>query len=256
MRAAEAAGGGRAIRVLLAAALALGALLPALAPAQARAAQGVELTVGSKIDYDSYCTTWFEADGQPAWCANPSKAAPDAGTYDKQPLSTPSGRDAEMAADMWFAYGSPGFDRSLWPSKWQDGTAMTPSRYMALAHILMSDTYEGDGDYALFGCSEEFRRWARWSVIGFDEEGGLSNDEATGRLIAARKGEVPSTFEPFLLYTGSSTQVIASFTYHTVVAVSKAPSQTWAEYDPTTPSPERYTGSMPAAPMPRRIATG
>lgn len=232
MRAAEAAGGGRAIRVLLAAALALGALLPALAPAQARAAQGVELTVGSKIDYDSYCTTWFEADGQPAWCANPSKAAPDAGTYDKQPLSTPSGRDAEMAADMWFAYGSPGFDRSLWPSKWQDGTAMTPSRYMALAHILMSDTYEGDGDYALFGCSEEFRRWARWSVIGFDEEGGLSNDEATGRLIAARKGEVPSTFEPFLLYTGSSTQVIASFTYHTVVAVSKAPSQTWAEYDP------------------------
>lgn len=225
---------GKAVRVLLAAALALGVLAPAaaLAPGKAHASEGVKLTVGSKIEYDSYHTTWFEADGQPAWCANPSKASPGAGTYERQPLSTPSGRDAEMAADMWFAYGSPGFDKSLWPSKWQDGTAMTPARYMALAHILMSDTYEGDGDYALFGCTEEFRRWARWNVIGFDREGDLSNDDATGRLIAARKDEVPSTFEPFLLYTGADTQVIASFTYHTVVAVSKAPSQTWAAADP------------------------
>lgn len=232
MRAAETTGGGRAIRVLLAAALAVGALLPALAPAQARAAQGVELTVGSKIDYDSYCTTWFEADGQPAWCANPSKASPDAGTYDKQPLSTPSGRDAEMAADMWFAYGSPGFDRSLWPGSWHDGSAMTPGRYMALAHILLSDTYASDGEYAMFGCTEGFRDWVRWNVIGFGSDGSPINEGATGRRILARAAEVPSTFEPFLLYTGSSTQVIASFTYHTTVRVAKKVSEGWAQADP------------------------
>lgn len=232
MRAAETTGGGRAIRVLLAAALAVGALLPALAPAQARAAQGVELTVGSKIDYDSYCTTWFEADGQPAWCANPSKASPDAGTYDKQPLSTPSGRDAEMAADMWFAYGSPGFDRSLWPGSWHDGSAMTPGRYMALAHILLSDTYASDGEYAMFGCTEGFRDWVRWNVIGFGSDGSPINEGATGRRILARAAEVPSAFEPFLLYTGSSTQVIASFTYHTTVRVAKKASEGWAQADP------------------------
>lgn len=44
---------------------------------------------------------------------------------------------------------------------------MTADRYMALAHILMADTYASDGNYALFGCSEGFREWVRWNVIGF-----------------------------------------------------------------------------------------
>lgn len=63
----------------------------ALAPAKAHAAQGATLTVGSKIDYDSYNTTWFEVDGQPAWCGNPSKNTPEAGSYEKSPLSAISG---------------------------------------------------------------------------------------------------------------------------------------------------------------------
>ena len=223
----------KALRVLLAAALALSAALPALAsPRAAHAAEGVQLTVGSRIEYDSYNTTWFEADGQPAWCANPSKFSPEAGTYAKQPLSAPSGRDAEMAADMWFAWGSPGFDASLWPDTWYSGGEMTAGRYMALAHILLSDTYASDGNYAMFGCSEGFRDWVRWNVVGFGSDGSLINDGATGRRILARASEVPSTFEPFLLHTGSSTQVIASFTYHTTVKVNKAASVGWAQEDP------------------------
>lgn len=224
----------KGLHVLIAAVLVIGLIAPMAAPkpATAKGADEVALEVGDRIIYDEYGTRWFEADGQPAWCANPSKASPEEGSYERQPLTTPTGRDAEMAADMWFAYGSPGFDKSLWPSKWFDGTKMTAGRYMALAHILLSDTYEGDGDYALFGCSEEFRRWARWNVIGFDKEGNESNDDATGRLIAARAGEVPSTFEPFLLYTGSDTQVIVSFTYHTIIKASKSASQSWAQDDP------------------------
>lgn len=222
----------KVMQAILAVLLIASAVLPFAQPRTAQAAEGVHLSVGSKIDYDAYNTTWFEADGQPAWCANPSKNSPSAGTYTKQPLSTPSGRDAEMAADLWFSYGSPGFDASVWPSRWHDGSAMTPGRYMALAHILMSDTYASDGNYALFGCSEGFRAWARWNVIGFGSDGSLINDDATGRQILRRSNEVPSMFEPFLLYTGSSTQVIASFTYNTSVRVSKQPDEAWAAPDP------------------------
>ena len=224
----------RALRLLLAAALALGMVAPALglAPDKAHAAQGATLTVGDKIHYDAYTTTWFEVDGQPAWCGNPSKLTPDAGTYEKSPLSTTSGRTEELAADIWFSYGSPGFDASLWPSQWYGGGSMTPDRYMALAHILMADTYSSDGNYAMFGCTEGFRDWVRWNVIGFGDDGSLINDDATGRKILRRAGEVPSNFEPFMLYTGSSTQVILSFTYHTTVKVSKSAAQSWAADDP------------------------
>lgn len=224
----------KALRALLAAILALGAMLPslALAPAKAHAAQGATLTVGSKIDYDSYNTTWFEVDGQPAWCGNPSKNTPEAGTYEKSPLSAISGRTEELAADIWFSWGSPGFDASLWPDSWYGGGEMTAGRYMALAHILMSDTYSSNGNYAMFGCSEGFRDWVQQNVIGFGDSGQLINENATGRKILRRAGEVPSSFEPFMLYTGSSTQVILSFTYHTTVKVSKSASQSWAADDP------------------------
>lgn len=224
----------RALRMLLAAALALGLVAPALgvAPDKAHAAQGATLTVGDKIHYDSYSTTWFEVDGQPAWCGNPSKLTPDAGTYEKSPLSTTSGRTEELAADIWFSYGTPGFDASLWPSQWYGGGSMTPDRYMALAHILMADTYSSNGNYAMFGCSEGFRDWVQWNVIGFGDSGQLINADATGRKILRRTGEVPSNFEPFMLYTGSSTQVILSFTYHTTVKVSKSAAQSWAADDP------------------------
>ena len=227
-------GAGKAVRVILAAALALTALLPAIAafPKEARAAEGVTLTVGSRIDYDSYNTTWFEADGQPAWCGNPSKSTPEAGTYTKQPLEAASGRTSELAADIWFSYGSPGFDKSLWPGSWYGGGSMTADRYMALAHILMSDTYSSNGNYAMFGCSEGFRDWVQWNVIGFGDDGSEINPNATGRKIAARAGEVPGNFEPFMLYTGSSTQVILSFTYSTTVKVSKSASASWAQGDP------------------------
>ena len=224
----------KALHVLLAAALAVSLLVPslAIAPAKAHAAQGATLTVGARIEYDDYNTTWFEVDGQPAWCGNPSKFTPEAGTYEKSPLDAYSGRTEELAADIWFSYGSPGFDASLWPSQWYGGGSMTPDRYMALAHILMADTYSSNGNYAMFGCSEGFRDWVQWNVIGFGDSGQLINDDATGRKILRRAGEVPSTFEPFMLYTGSSTQVILSFTYHTIVKVSKSASQSWAQDDP------------------------
>ena len=204
------------IRALLAVLLAFSSLLAAISPAfaePAHAAQTAKLTVGSSIYYGGYSTTWMWADGEMAYCANPSASTPAPGDYARSPLAAPSGRTAETAADLWFGYGSPGFDASLWPSRWYDGSAMNDNHYAALAHILVSDTYTSDGSYALYGCSEDFKQWVRQNVIGFGTSGQEINPNATGRLIAARAGEVPENFEAFQLYTGASTQIILSFEY-------------------------------------------
>ena len=181
--------------------------------ARAYGAESASLSIGSKNGYGGYQTTWMWADGEVAYCANPSAATPSGGTYSKHELDAPSGRTAETAADLWFSYGSPGFDASMWPSKWYDGTDMTNARYAALAHILLSDTYTSDGSYALFGCDSDFRAWCRYYVFGFDSNDNLCNENATGRLIAARMDEVPQNFYPFELHTGEDTQLILSFVY-------------------------------------------
>ena len=209
------ASGSKALRCLLAALVALSSVIGALTVSgqSAYAAETASLSIGGKIPYAGYTTTWMYADGEMAYCGNPSAATPPAGTYTKSAVSSISGRDAETIADLWFSYGSPGFDASLWPSTWYDGTAMTDARYAALAHILLSDTFSSNGNYALYGCDESFKEWCRYNVIGFDSSGTMCNDDATGRKISRMQGEVPSNFEAFMLYTGAGNQLILSFKY-------------------------------------------
>ncbi len=205
-----------ALRILMALLLALSSILATtqgLSASRAFAAEAASLSIGGKIPYAGYTTTWMYADGEMAYCGNPSAATPPAGNYTKSEISSISGRDAETIADLWFSYGSPGFDASLWPSTWYDGTAMTDARYAALAHILLSDTFSSNGSYALYGCNESFKEWCRYNVIGFDSSGTMCNDDATGRKISRMQGEVPSNFEAFMLYTGAGNQLILSFKY-------------------------------------------
>lgn len=171
------------------------------------------LLVGARIDYAGYNTTWMSVDGNAAYCATPMLATPRSGPYAKAPINAPSGRSAEAAADLWFGYGSPGFDKALWPSTWYDGGEMTEARYAALTHILLSDTYSSSSASALYGCSESFRSWAQHQVIGFDSHGALINAAATGRRIAERTAEVPAAFSAFQISTGNATQCVVSFTY-------------------------------------------
>lgn len=208
--------GAKALRTALATLIALSSMLAILAGTcadEAHAAESVTLDIGNKISYAGYTTTWMYADGEMAYCGNPSANTPPAGTYSKSPISAISGRNAETVADLWFGYGSPGFERDLWPSTWYDGSAMTDARYAALAHILLSDTFSSNGNYALFGCNESFKSWCRYNVIGFGADGSLINDNATGRRILARMGEVPKNFEAFMLHTGSGNQLILSFKF-------------------------------------------
>lgn len=204
------------LRTFLALVLALSSVIATIAqcnPSRAYAAESVYLETEGKIHYAGYTTTWMYADGEIAYCGNPSAATPPSGNYSKSAINAPSGRNAETEADLWFGYGSPGFEKSLWPDTWYDGSAMTNARYAALAHILLSDTFSSNGDYALFGCDEAFKSWCRYNVIGYGTDGSMINDNATGRQIMHRMGEVPKNFEAFMLYTGEGNQLILSFKY-------------------------------------------
>ena len=204
-------------------------LVVAMSTAPAHAAGStVSLSVGARIPYAGYSTNWMHIDGQMAYCATPSKKTPAAGTYASSALASPSDRNYEATADLWFSFGCPGFDKSLWPDTWYDGSAMTDDRYVALAHILISDSYASDGNAALYGCSSAFRAWARNHVIGFDENANEINPNATGRRILARASEVPASFQAFEIRTGTATQAVIGFRYTPAgsVELSKALSTT------------------------------
>lgn len=210
-----ASGTDKVLRVLLALALVVSAIASTglTSAREAYATSSADLEIGGTINYAGYFTNWMHADGEIAYCGNPSATTPTSGSYTKHAIAATSGRNVETVADLWFSYGSPGFDESMWPSEWYDGSSMNSGRYAALAHILLSDTFSSDGNYALFGCNQSFKDWARENVIGFNSDGEMINDNATGRQIAARMGEVPKNFEAYMLYTGEGTQLILSFTY-------------------------------------------
>lgn len=203
----------RCLLALVLAASSVAGALSSLGAKEAHATETAYLSVGGSIPYAGFFTTWMWADGQMAYCAQPSKYTPSEGDFEKSPLSAASGRDAEAAADLWFGWGGPGFDYSMWPSSWYDGSAMTDARYAALTHIILSDTYSSSGNAAMHGCTQAFRSWCQQNVLGFDDDGSVINGNATGRLMCSRMGEVKPSFKAFQLYTGSTTQMIVSFSY-------------------------------------------
>lgn len=202
-------------RTALALALALSGVLATLSATagKAYAEESSNLEVGGSIYYGGYATTHFTADGEIAYCADPEASTPSAGSYAKHAIEAKSGRTSELVADLWFGYGGPGFDKSMWPSRWYDGSDMTASNYQALTHILLSDTYSSSSDYAMYGCTEGFRDWVQENVLGFGDDGSIINADATGRQIADRIGEVKGGFDAFMLRTGSGSQIILSFSY-------------------------------------------
>ena len=110
------------------------------------------LSVGDKVSYAGYSTNRMTADGNFAYCIQPSKKTPASGTYEKHydvanyMANTGDTVAAEYLRRIAYrCYGGPGFDARYFPSTWYDGTAMTAERYIALSHIILADaaTYEG-----------------------------------------------------------------------------------------------------------------
>lgn len=212
----------RIIKVLLILSLVLGLLPMAalFAPERAYASDYAYLSVGSKIRYGGWATTCFSVNGNEAYCGNPSKNAPGSGTYPLEEIT-----DTCLLAGLWFGYGGPGFDASMWPSTWYDGSEMTPNRYRALTHIVLSDMYSNNGHYSYGQCYSSFVRWCQDNVVGYDiDSGDLVNENSVNvrirwngfALDETREsyGDVPAGFRGYFMHTGSYTQVLLTSDYH------------------------------------------
>ena len=182
-------------RVVMSMALALSVCVSA--PVSAFAAGSVDVTIGDDIPYAGYSTTHMYADGEVAYCAEPASSTPAPGTYSKSGVSDP-----DLIATMWFSYGAPGFDASMFPDTWYDGSGWSADKYTVASHVLLSYAYQGSKADAVFGTSGDFEDWARSELLG-----------ATWKSIKASKGKVSTGFEAFCIHTGPGTQVLMSFTW-------------------------------------------
>lgn len=199
-------------RVVMSMALALSVCVSA--PVSAFAAGSVNVTIGDDIPYAGYSTTHMYADGEVAYCADPASATPAPGTYSKSDVSDP-----DLIATMWFSYGAPGFDASMFPDTWYDGSGWSADKYTVASHVLLSYAYQGSKADAIFGTSGDFENWARGELLG-----------TTWKSIKANKDKVSTGFEAFCIHTGPVTQVLMSFTWNRGgLKVAKEDSQAGAE---------------------------
>ena len=192
-RATEAAMPAKVVRALMSIALALSVCV--VNPGQALAAESVEVTIGDQIPYAGYSTARMYADGEIAYCADPSAETPAAGTYSKSGVS-----DEKLVAAMWFSYGAPGFDKSMFPDKWYDGSGWSDDKYQAASHVLVSFAYLGSRGDASYGTNAEFEDWAKSELLG-----------TTWGKVKKRADEVSTGFTAYCIHTGSGTQVLMSF---------------------------------------------
>lgn len=217
------------IRGIACAALILSLVCPVAAllsaPQAARATDGeISLTVGSLINYGGAGTYTMHADGRPAFCAEPSRSVPPAGRYARSPLN-PSGGDAELLrAIMYFGANGPGQTRVTWPLFVGYSGQTDAQKIWAETHLLVAYAWSGsikDALYSVDGSWQERREWFLTNLFGMDEAGRITNESATLQQIRRLIKQVPDDFYAFQIRTGSSTQVIVSWTHTVDVLLSK-----------------------------------
>ena len=186
-----------AIVLTLVSALALTGSTPTTAFAQHQ----VHLVLTSTfIPYSNYGTDVMYIDDVSAFCVEPKRKSPPTGTYTASaitPRTGPNGttHDASLvAATLWFGEGGPGFDPSIWPSTWVDGTPMTSDDYYVATHLVAADFYLANADEALYGCDSSFKNWAKGNLLSYVNEQQPYHPDATQTKIANRIGEVPQSF--------------------------------------------------------------
>lgn len=171
------------------------------APQQAIAQTTVYLNNTSNvIAYGGWGTDEMYINNLPAYCAEPHQSAPISGTYQTAPISPKKGdagtsHEARfVAATLWFGYGGPGFDPSIWPSTWHDGNPMTKETYWAATHLVVADFYLSNADFTLSGCDGNFRKWAKGNLLSYVDANQPNHPNAAQTKIANRIQEVPQSF--------------------------------------------------------------
>ena len=218
----------RFCRALFAVVLIIGLCLPSalLGVRQAEAASTVYLrNSGASATYGGYSTTKCYVDGKPAYCAQPSKATPSSGTYSTSKITTQPGGGVQhdpstICKTLYFGYGGPGFDPSMWPSTWYDGTAWTADRYFAVTHIIISDFYSNDAGAALAGCNSSFRNWVYGNILAYDGHGGYVDSALQNKFSWS---DIPSWFYDlcFQVNTAGGVQTMVSYSELGWIGVQK-----------------------------------
>ena len=79
------------------------------------------LEIGGSIPYAGYSTNWMWVDGAPAFCANPSRATPASGTYEKHDVlwganglgDSDDQRRYQIRATLYHGWGGPASTRAF-----------------------------------------------------------------------------------------------------------------------------------------------
>lgn len=201
---------GRSLCVVLGCALVISSLSMCLVvPSQSAFAESAVLSVGYKIEYDNWDTNVFSVNGFEAYCGTPSSTTPPEGTYEMEPLF-----NTVVAAGLWYGYGGPGFDASLWP---QDGPAgSSADGYRVMTHLALAYLATGSPSFA-YGenASNSFKSWCESTLFGagsicdrIRNEGFMVNGASTSATA------LPQGFSAYSMQTGSDTQVIYAMDYH------------------------------------------
>lgn len=202
---------GRAFPRVLACTLALSMTFTcALIPTERAYASTAELTVGHRIEYGGYDTNAFSVNGFEAFCGDPGSRTPEAGSYETKPL-----QDRALAACLWYGFGGPGFDASLWPvSDWK-GEAMADDTRRVASHVSLAYLASGSTAFAYGSCDATFKRWCDESL--FAENAICGRLRASGFAVGdAEVGSdgLPEGFTAYAMITGTDTQVMYAMDHH------------------------------------------
>lgn len=183
----------------------------------AYASDTVEYVCGQKLSYGDggFFTHSMTCDGVPAYCVQTSLESPKDGTYWKESLSPERSTIENLRSLLWFGWGGPGFDESMWPDTYCNKRPMTNTDLYVLTHIVLSFYYYDEFAVAAFnGLSSTEREWMNECIMPTWDTGsgftnGVSNTFAD--MCFQRSGEVPASFECFAMNSHSIKQTVIGF---------------------------------------------
>ena len=205
-----------ALACVLAASMTLSPVTPVLESAFAAQPGGTaHVYSGTLVRYGgSGGTCRFTVDGVTAWCSDPQYTAPKTGDYPVKKAHTRPNSDGFAHLDsnlrtlVYRAYGSPGFDRSYWPTRDWDGSAITDDELYAYSHIMIADRMWAQGNIALQNTTTSFRRWYCHEFLGYEfgTPGTPITNENAVCLRLERQAGSPEDFQIIELDTGHNSK--------------------------------------------------
>lgn len=189
----------------------LGLIGPSVTAAWADGESGYVQT-GREIRYGGGGkTNYFEVNGAAAFCSDPSYDTPHSGTYPMtdaktRPNNAGVAHPIEMLkAVVYYGWGGPGFDRSMWPSRDWDGSEITDDEFYAYTHILAADHMWRNSTVGLYGTTTAFKRWYCHEILGYAwGTSGVPITNENAMVFQAYKRGAPADFRILELDTGNN----------------------------------------------------